>query len=55
MKFGYISVSWDKRTTILQEDAMEKEQCERTFQGESDISGALGWDARSGNIIGRSW
>ncbi len=55
MKIGYIRVSRDKQTNILQEDAMEKEQCERVFQGESDISGALGWDARSGNIIGRSW
>lgn len=31
MKIGYIRVSRDKQTTILQEDAMEKEQCERVF------------------------
>src|SRR5258706_12587105 len=31
MKIGYIRVSRDKQTTALQEDAMQKEQCERVF------------------------
>ncbi len=31
MKLGYIRVSRDKQTTALQEDAMRREQCERTF------------------------
>lgn len=31
MKIGYIRVSRDKQTTVLQEDAMQKEQCERVF------------------------
>ena len=31
MKIGYIRVSRDKQTTLLQEDAMNKEQCERIF------------------------
>jgi DNA invertase Pin-like site-specific DNA recombinase len=31
MKIGYIRVSRDKQTTILQEDAMRAEQCERVF------------------------
>lgn len=31
MKIGYIRVSRDKQTTLLQEDAMTKEQCERIF------------------------
>jgi len=31
MKIGYICVSRDKQTTILQEDAMKQEQCERVF------------------------
>jgi DNA invertase Pin-like site-specific DNA recombinase len=31
MKIGYIRVSRDKQTTALQVDAMQKEQCERTF------------------------
>ncbi len=31
MKLGYIRVSRDKQTTALQEDAMNKEQCERVF------------------------
>src|SRR5438477_6934633 len=31
MKLGYIRVSRDKQTTALQEDAMQQEQCARTF------------------------
>lgn len=31
MKIGYIRVSKDKQTTALQEDAMQREQCERIF------------------------
>lgn len=31
MKLGYIRVSRDKQTTALQEDAMRREQCERTY------------------------
>lgn len=31
MKIGYIRVSRDKQTTLLQEDAMKREQCERTY------------------------
>ncbi len=31
MKIGYIRVSRDKQTTALQEDAMNKEHCERVF------------------------
>lgn len=31
MKIGYIRVSRDKQTTALQEDALRKEQCARTF------------------------
>jgi DNA invertase Pin-like site-specific DNA recombinase len=31
MKIGYIRVSRDKQTTALQEDAMQREQCERVF------------------------
>jgi DNA invertase Pin-like site-specific DNA recombinase len=31
MKFGYIRVSRDKQTTLLQEDAMKLEQCDRVF------------------------
>ena len=31
MKIGYIRVSRDKQTTLLQEDALEKEHCERIF------------------------
>ncbi len=31
MKIGYIRVSRDKQTTALQEDAMQKEHCERVF------------------------
>src|SRR5437870_4832780 len=31
MKLGYIRVSRDKQTTALQEDAMQREQCERIF------------------------
>ena len=31
MKIGYIRVSRDKQTTALQEDAMNKERCERVF------------------------
>jgi DNA invertase Pin-like site-specific DNA recombinase len=31
MKIGYIRVSRDKQTTLLQEDAMEQEKCDRTF------------------------
>lgn len=31
MKLGYIRVSRDKQATALQEDAMRREQCERTF------------------------
>jgi DNA invertase Pin-like site-specific DNA recombinase len=31
MKFGYIRVSRDTQTTALQEDAMKKIQCDRTF------------------------
>lgn len=31
MKIGYIRVSRDKQTTVLQEDAMDKEHCERVF------------------------
>ena len=31
MKIGYIRVSRDKQATILQEDAMKREVCERTF------------------------
>jgi len=31
MKIGYIRVSRDKQTTALQEDAMDKEHCERVF------------------------
>ena len=31
MKIGYIRVSRDKQATILQEDAMRSEQCERIF------------------------
>lgn len=31
MKIGYIRVSKDKQATLLQEDAMKREQCERVF------------------------
>ena len=31
MKLGYIRVSRDKQTTALQEDAMQREQCDRVF------------------------
>ena len=31
MKFGYIRISTDKQNTLLQEDAMAKEQCDRVF------------------------
>ena len=31
MRIGYIRVSRDKQATALQEDAMQKEQCERVF------------------------
>src|SRR4051812_22307155 len=31
MKIGYMRVSRDKQTTALQEDAMKKEGCDRTF------------------------
>ena len=31
MKLGYIRVSRDKQATILQEDAMQREQCDRVF------------------------
>jgi DNA invertase Pin-like site-specific DNA recombinase len=31
MKIGYIRVSKDKQATILQEDAMRREECERVF------------------------
>lgn len=31
MKFGYIRVSKDKQLTGLQEDAMKREECDRTF------------------------
>jgi DNA invertase Pin-like site-specific DNA recombinase len=31
MKFGYIRVSRDKQATALQVDAMNREQCEKTF------------------------
>jgi DNA invertase Pin-like site-specific DNA recombinase len=31
MKIGYIRVSKDKQATILQEDAMKREQCDRVF------------------------
>lgn len=31
MKFGYIRVSRDKQTTALQEDALRKERCDRTY------------------------
>ncbi len=31
MKIGYIRVSRDKQATILQEDALRQERCERTF------------------------
>ncbi|GCE32189.1 resolvase [Dictyobacter alpinus] len=31
MKLGYIRVSGDKQTTALQEDAMQREHCDRTF------------------------
>lgn len=31
MKIGYIRVSWDTQTTALQEDAMRRERCERTY------------------------
>jgi DNA invertase Pin-like site-specific DNA recombinase len=33
MKFGYIRVSRDKQATALQVDAMNREQCEKTFTG----------------------
>lgn len=31
MKIGYIRVSKDKQATILQEDAMKREECKRVF------------------------
>jgi len=31
MKIGYIRVSKDKQATILQEDAMQREECKRVF------------------------
>ena len=31
MKLGYIRVSKDQQTTALQEDALQREQCERLF------------------------
>lgn len=31
MKLGYIRVSRDKQTTLLQEDALAREQCDRVF------------------------
>jgi len=31
MKIGYIRVSKDKQVTLLQEDAMKREQCDRIF------------------------
>jgi DNA invertase Pin-like site-specific DNA recombinase len=31
MKFGYIRVSKDKQATLLQEDAMKKERCDKVF------------------------
>ena len=31
MKLGYIRVSKDKQTTALQEDALQRAQCERIF------------------------
>jgi len=31
MKIGYIRVSRDRQTTALQEDALQAEQCDRTF------------------------
>jgi hypothetical protein len=31
MKIGYIRVSKDKQATILQEDAMKREECQRVF------------------------
>jgi len=31
MKIGYIRVSRDKQATLLQEDAMKREECERVF------------------------
>jgi len=31
MKIGYIRVSRDKQTTLLQEDALQREQCDRVF------------------------
>jgi DNA invertase Pin-like site-specific DNA recombinase len=43
MKIGYIRVSRDKQTTALQEDAMNKEHCERVFT-----------DKMSGKRLGRS-
>src|SRR5260370_26319228 len=33
MKIGYIRVSKDKQATILQEDAMKREECKRVFIG----------------------
>ncbi len=36
MKIGYIRVSRDKQTTALQEDAMDKEHCERVFTDKMD-------------------
>jgi DNA invertase Pin-like site-specific DNA recombinase len=36
MKIGYIRVSRDKQTTALQEDAMNKEHCERVFFGQNE-------------------
>lgn len=32
MKIGYMRISRDKQTTLLQEDAMEKEQCNKIFK-----------------------
>ena len=32
MKIGYLRVSKDKQTTVLQEDAMMREQCERVLK-----------------------
>ena len=39
MKIGSIRVSRDKQTTLLQEDAMKEEQCERVFTDKLTGSG----------------
>lgn len=58
MKIGYTRISRDKQTTALQEDAMQREKCEKVF---TDIMSGKHFDrpeflkmldtARSGDVI----